>query len=305
MEKKVFRAPLKLKEGNETGEFTAVFSTLNVVDLDGDVTCPGAFRDGQKVRIAAWGHNWGDMPVGRGMIHADDEKAWVDGKFFLDTESGRETYRTVKNLGELQEWSYGFDIIAQSLGKFEGQDVRFLERLEVFEVSPVMLGAGIGTHTEQIKAALASHSTDTTDAAWNGPANEARVRSGESEPYYRQIYAWRDPGGDPAVKSSYRFIHHMVNEDGTPGAANIRGCQIGIVVLNGSQGEATTIPDADRQEVWSHLARHLRDGGQEPPELEAAGDQAGEGEGQAGEGEPSVLKPHIVLTGIEIELLEV
>lgn len=283
MLKKTYRSPIQLKADGEPGEFRAVFSTFNVVDHDGDVTTPGAFTDGQKVRISYWGHRWQDLPVGRGEIHQDEEKAWVDGRFFLDTDAGKETYLTVKNLEELQEWSYGFDIEKADLGEFEGQEVQFLRGLTVYEVSPVMLGAGIGTHTESIKATkavLPTHSTATTDAAWDGPANEARARSGEDVAYYRRIYAWRDPDGDPAVKSTYKFVHHMVGEGGEPGAANIRGCQTGIGVLNGGRG-GTTIPDGDQQDVWNHLARHLRDADVEPPELKATS------EGEAGDGKPS------------------
>lgn len=155
MEKKVFRTKgivFKEDEGGEPGEFKAAFAQLNVVDHDGDVTVPGAFMDGQQVRISYWGHRWQDLPVGRGEIHADGQWAWVDGKFFLNTEAGRETYQTVKELGDLQEWSYGFDVNAAEPGVFDGQQVNFLKALTVYEVSPVMLGAGIGTHTVAIKA---------------------------------------------------------------------------------------------------------------------------------------------------------
>jgi len=151
MKTKTFRARMEFKAEGEPGEFTATFSTLNVMDHDGDVTLPGAFKDGQAVRISYWGHRWHDLPVGKGVIHSDEERAWVDGDFFLDFEAGSETYKTVKNLGELQEWSYGFDILKESFGKFEDRDVRFLEGLDVHEVSPVMLGAGIGTETTSIK----------------------------------------------------------------------------------------------------------------------------------------------------------
>lgn len=313
MKTKTFRGPIEIKDDGQTGEFRAVFSTFNVIDLDGDVTVPGAFTDGENVRIAYWGHRWQDLPVGKGVIHADDEKAWVDGRFFLDTEAGKETYLTVKNLGELQEWSYGFDVEESSLGQFEDEDVQFLRRLTVHEVSPVMLGAGIGTHTESIKgrkAALASHSTPTTDAEWDGPANEARARSGEDEAYYRRIYAWRNPDGEPGVKSTYKFVHHMVDGDGNPGAANIRACQTGIGVLNGGRG-GTTIPDGDRRGVWNHLARHLRDADVEPPELKAldstvagAADGARNNEGQTINGEPSGVSPRVVSAQVEILQLE-
>jgi hypothetical protein len=114
--------------------------------------------------------------------------------------------------------------------------------------------------------AIRSHSTDTSEDPWDGPANEVNVRSPEDESYFAEIYAWRDDEADPTVKSSYRFIHHFVAADGTPGAASTVACITGVGVLNGARG-GTTIPDADRQGVYDHLARHLQDAGLEPPEL--------------------------------------
>lgn len=154
MLKKSARGRFELK-ADQPGKFRATFATFNAIDKDNDVTLPGAFQSGQAVRIAAWGHNWGDLVVGKGVIDQDDSKAWVDGEFFLTTIKGKEHYETVKALGDLQEWSYGFEIKDQSFGEFEGRDVRFLRALDVFEVSPVMIGAGVGTGTDDIKAAPA------------------------------------------------------------------------------------------------------------------------------------------------------
>lgn len=151
MKTKSFKSQIKIPDDAEAGEFIAVFSKLNVKDHDGDVTLPGAFKEGQKVRISYWGHRWQDLPVGIGHIHSDDEKAWVEGKFFTDTVAGMETYKTVKNLEDLQEWSYGFDVEDAEPGVKDGENVNFLRSLYVHEVSPVMLGAGIDTHTQDIK----------------------------------------------------------------------------------------------------------------------------------------------------------
>lgn len=151
MKTKRQRGTIEFKADGPQGSFTATFSTFNVIDRDNDVTVPGAFNEGQAVRISAWGHNWGALPVGKGVIHQDDAKAWVDGEFFLDTPHGKDTYQTVKNLGDLQEWSYGFDILEGAPGQFNGSDVFFLRSLDVFEVSPVLLGAGIDTGTDDIK----------------------------------------------------------------------------------------------------------------------------------------------------------
>ena len=73
-----------MKEG-EKGLVEAVFATLGVVDLDGDVTVAGAFEDGAAVRISSYGHaSWGGaLPVGRGTIRAGAKEAVLDGRFFL------------------------------------------------------------------------------------------------------------------------------------------------------------------------------------------------------------------------------
>lgn len=116
--------------------------------------------------------------------------------------------------------------------------------------------------------AVRTHDTAVSDAPWDGPANEARVRSGEDESYYRRIYAWQDPDGDSSTKAAWRFIHHEVDAEGNPGPANVIACRTGIAVLNGARG-GTTIPRADYRGVWQHLAAHLEAAGVEPPELRA------------------------------------
>ena len=156
-------AQVEFKAEGELGIFQAIFSRFNVIDKDGDVTLPGAFTDGQKVKIAYWGHRWSDLPVGVGVIHADEEKAWVDGKFFIDTDAGMETYKTVKNLGDLQEWSYGFKILDDEIGDFEGKQVRILKQLDVYEVSPVLIGAGVGTGTTSLKSANSKPQSEVSD----------------------------------------------------------------------------------------------------------------------------------------------
>lgn len=159
---------VELKAEKE-GAFRCTFATLNVVDKDGDVTVPGAFQKA-PVRVSQFGHNWGAYIIGDGTIAADDKKAWADAEFYLETSNGLDTYRSVKRASAagLQQWSYGFDVVKFSLGKFENQDVRFLEALEVHEVSPVMLGAGVGTGTDLIKSLTLADQSLTARAAVDG-----------------------------------------------------------------------------------------------------------------------------------------
>ncbi|MBP2325334.1 HK97 family phage prohead protease [Kibdelosporangium banguiense] len=138
----------------DRGEVTAVFATLNTIDSDGDVTVPGAFTDGAPVRISAYGHTtWqGALPVGKGVIRTTDTEAILDGQFFLDTTAGKDTFAVIKAMGELQEWSYGYDPVAFSYGEKDDRPVRFLESVRVHEVSPVLRGAGVDTRTLAVKS---------------------------------------------------------------------------------------------------------------------------------------------------------
>jgi HK97 family phage prohead protease len=148
---------LRVEVKDETkGEVTALFSAFDAVDSDGDVTKAGAFSDGAPVVISAYGHtSWqGVLPVGKGVIRAGAKDAVLDGAFFMDTAAGRDTFAAVKALGELGQWSYGYDVTKHSFGEFEGKQVRFLEGLKVHEVSPVLLGAGVGTRTLSAKSQM-------------------------------------------------------------------------------------------------------------------------------------------------------
>lgn len=151
-------ATVKFDMDGAQGEFVASFATLDVVDKDGDVIVSGALGDlkdgmvGQKVKISSWGHKWDQLPTGRGEIYEQDGRLYCQGKFFLDTPHGLAEYQTVKALGELCEWSFGFHIEVAEPGQVENRPVRFIKRVRVFEVSPVLEGAGVDTHTVQIKS---------------------------------------------------------------------------------------------------------------------------------------------------------
>ena len=122
-------------------------------------------------------------------------------------------------------------------------------------------------------AAVPTHGGPTSDGAWDGPANEARLPSPMSEATGRNFYAWIDGSqvtDGQMPKTAGKFGHHEVSDSGDPGAANIKACQSGIGVLNGGRG-GTTIPDSDRAGVHAHLAAHLKDAGLDAPPLTAAG----------------------------------
>lgn len=149
-ERKSF-APAQFKLSDK-GAVTVAFAQTGVVDRDFDLTLAGAFPV-KAVPMSAYGHtSWmGELPTGKGGIKEEGDWAIFDGQFLMETDQGKNAYETVKAMAELQEWSYAYDPVEYSFEQREGQQIRVLKRLDVFEVSPVLMGAGIGTHTRAIK----------------------------------------------------------------------------------------------------------------------------------------------------------
>ena len=144
---------VELKERDDKVEIEAVFATLDVKDHDDDVTVKGAFEDNALVRISDWNHgSWGGArPIGKGWIKEEGNDVVFRGEFFK-TQAAQEMREVLKGLGPLAEFSYGFDVLDSEKGEFKGEQVRYLRRMKVHEVSPVLLGAGINTGTRYVKS---------------------------------------------------------------------------------------------------------------------------------------------------------
>lgn len=174
---------LKITDESQ-GLVEAVIATLDVIDSDGDVTLKGAVDDGAAVRISAYNHqSWkGALPVGRGTVHEIGSEIVLKGEFFLNTTDGRNTFETVKGLGDLGEWSYGFDTLEEERGQKDGRRVNFLKKLKVHEASPVLLGAGVDTRTVAVK-----HWKQLNSDLARNLRDAGRERFGDDE-----VYVWMD-----------------------------------------------------------------------------------------------------------------
>lgn len=150
-------AGFEIKDADK-GEVEAIIATLGVVDRDGDIIRKGAIPDGAKVSMSAWGHDavFGNRPVGKGTVHIDGNRAIFKGRIFLNTAAGRETFEVLKEMGRDQEWSWGFHVKGSEVPTDEERKqgaFRILTKTDPFEVSPVIIGAGIGTRTVAVKSA--------------------------------------------------------------------------------------------------------------------------------------------------------
>ncbi len=147
------RKGFELKGLDDEGAGTAIIATLSAVDHDGDTYAPGAFGD-QPVKVLA-GHSWDGVPLGKGRVFERGDEAVAEFKLNLDSAAGKEWHAALKfdlaNGKPLQEWSYGFRVMDSSDETRDGKTIRILKALDVFEISPVVKGAGVGTGTVAIK----------------------------------------------------------------------------------------------------------------------------------------------------------
>lgn len=148
---------VRVKSADE-GIVELVFSTFDKIDKDGDVTRKGAFEGNPPVAISAWGHSSWDgpnLPYGVGEIKETDTEAVAEVKFLLNTSHGRDAFETVKALSDagIQEWSYSLEQVQSERGTFDNKSVRFLNKITVKEVSPLLRGAGTDTRTLAVKGA--------------------------------------------------------------------------------------------------------------------------------------------------------
>lgn len=141
----------------DDGSVLVAFAKYNEIDHGKDVIYPGSIAEGKVLPMSAYGHtSWphrgSQLPPGRGTLKSDGDLALFDGRFFMNTTHGRDTYEVVKEMGDQQEWSFGFDVLDfdPKPKAFPGAR-RGLKALDVHEVSPVLLGEGKTTFTAAIK----------------------------------------------------------------------------------------------------------------------------------------------------------
>lgn len=182
---------LQIKNADR-GEVEAVVATLNVVDHELDVILPGAIPDQARVKMSFYGHGamFGDAPVGKGIVREVGNRAVLTGQFFMGTERGREAFETVKALGADSEWSIGYrpETVAELTPEWRAKGARrLLQRIALFEVSPVLRGASRDTMTLGVKQT--SEASEFAAIFAQNLAREVRAKERERVEGLRRIRA--------------------------------------------------------------------------------------------------------------------
>lgn len=190
MERKSFGAWTIKDEAR--GEVRAVIGKINDVDKDGDVFLPSSMN-GSRIKLSSYGHDVileNAPPAGLATLSESGGEIILDGRFFLSTFRGRESFATVQELGAEGEWSVGFPRAsvktAPMTDEWKAKGARrLIEQWTPIEGSPVFIGAQNGTRTLSTKAASDSL-TDRLEAVHE--ALWAR-NNGLPKPWYaREIF---------------------------------------------------------------------------------------------------------------------
>jgi phage head maturation protease len=152
----------------DKGEIEAKVATLEVVDKDGDIIRKSALPKAATVAMSAWGHDsvFGARPAGSGKLKTEGRHLVFDGRAFLTTWAGKETFETLKQYPEA-EWSFGFRITGWEDPDEDERKAgawRVITKMEAFEVSPVLIGAGLDTGTRALKSESATLSPELSAA---------------------------------------------------------------------------------------------------------------------------------------------
>ncbi|MBY0393260.1 MAG: HK97 family phage prohead protease [Novosphingobium sp.] len=151
---------ITIEKMDEAGTGRARIAQLSAIDKDGDTYAKGAFSwksgGGQWVQIIP-AHNKQAMPFGKAWLHEEGDWAVADFTLNLDTQAGKDWHAALafdlKTGSPVQEWSFGFQTLKSARVQRGNKSARELQQLDVFEISPVLRGAGVGTGTLGVKSA--------------------------------------------------------------------------------------------------------------------------------------------------------
>lgn len=153
---------LEIKALKETGEFEGYGSTFGGdPDTYGDVIAPGAYSESLAAHRARgtmpkmfWQHDSG-QPIGKWTeAEEDDRGLMMRGKLNMGVQRGKEAYALLKE-GDIDGLSIGYRIKEYSVDTDTG--VWTLEKLDLFEVSVVSIGANENATISSVKAAKAAY----------------------------------------------------------------------------------------------------------------------------------------------------
>ena len=182
------------------GELDVVFATMGVWDKDGDMARPGFYGDQDIAFLPT--HDWSHVLLGKGRTYEQGNEARAKIRMNLAIQASKDWLSAIKfdldNGKPIQEYSYGFKVLegGSEMGEELGRKGRILKPREdgtpgskIWEVSPVLVGAGERTRTLSAKGdgkTFADESQAVLDAA-KGLAERAKALAALREKEGREL----------------------------------------------------------------------------------------------------------------------
>jgi len=148
------------------GVFEAIVAVFGNVDRGGDRIKKGAFRRTLEERglpPIIWSHMWDVPPIGTVTEAAENNEGLrIKGRLFVgegdDHPIARQVYTAMKardgnGVSPLREFSFGYEVRDSSEEKQDGEDVRVLKDVELFEIGPTLVGMNPATRLLAVKSA--------------------------------------------------------------------------------------------------------------------------------------------------------
>jgi HK97 family phage prohead protease len=175
-EVKYLSAKIKQSPTDGSGRFVAVVSTFGPPpDTQGDIVSPGAFR--ASIAEASlkypgalwpifWMHRYDDPGNVIGVVIAAAETSEglvIEGQLDLDNERAMNVYEGLLG-NRIREWSIAYGINKAREDTWNGEHVRYLDELELLEISAVYSGANRFTRTIEVRSRPYATSTAGSNA---------------------------------------------------------------------------------------------------------------------------------------------
>lgn len=186
IERKHFKADFETTA--EPGVFKARFSVFDNVDEGGDRMRAGSlkrtFAENPNPPVV-WSHQWGTPPIGETLEVEETPKGGeAVGRLFLDDHPlGKPIYAGLKTKA-LREFSFGYAAVKSTIVEEDGEKIRDLEDVDVYEWGPTLVGMNRQTELLGIKglgAVLDATGLDGALAAYVRDAMAAKAAAGAVE----------------------------------------------------------------------------------------------------------------------------
>lgn len=156
MNKEIKSVQIEFK-ASEEGVFSGYAAFFNNIDSYGDIIEPGAFKDTisndmPNVKVV-WNHNWNSVPIGKVISLYEDDKGLRFEAELNNTSLAKDVKEAIKS-GAVNKMSIGFTCQEEEYKEIDGETIRFIKKIKLYEISPVNFPANSKADIEDYKTMI-------------------------------------------------------------------------------------------------------------------------------------------------------